>query len=205
MGIFQNFVNKYNGKRIDVDNMYGAQCVDLFNKYNKDYFGVYINCQPSGYARSLAENKKNNKILKYYKEVNLSNAMAGSVVVYGKCKIAPKSHVGFLCENLHNGKIKIFHQTSSLGHAGIETITADGIIGVFTPNNLLDEQEDKFFIACKYTGFSIVDALKSIGANSSYAYRCKIAKANDIVNYKGTAMQNLKMLSLLKKGKLIKP
>ena len=168
-------------------------------------FGVYINCQPSGYARSLAENKKNNKILKYYKETTLSQAQNGSVVVYGKCRIAPKSHVGFLYENLHNGKIKIFHQTSSLGHAGIETITADGIIGVFTPNNIIDEQSEKYFIKCNYNGFSIVDALKSIGANSSYSYRCKIAKANDIINYKGTATQNLKMLSLLKKGKLIKP
>ena len=205
MGIFETFVKKYDGKKIDVDNMYGAQCVDLFNRYNKDYFGVYINCQPSGYARSLAENKKNNKILKYYKETTLTQALRGSVVVYGKCRIAPKSHVGFLYENLHNGKIKIFHQTSGMGHAGIETITADGIIGVFTPNNIIDEQSEKYFIACKYTGFSIVDALKSIGANSSYQYRCKIAKANDIVNYKGTATQNLKMLSLLKKGKLIKP
>lgn len=205
MGIFDKFVEKYNGKRIDVDNMYGAQCVDLFNRYNKDYFGVYINCQPSGYARSLAENKKNNKILKYYKEVSLSSALKGSVVVYGKCQVAPKSHVGFLYENLHNGKIKIFHQTSSLGHAGIETITSSGIIGVFTPINILDEQDDKYFIKCTYNGFSIVDALKSIGANSTYAYRSKIARANDILNYKGTATQNLKMLSLLKKGKLIKP
>lgn len=205
MGIFYKFVDKYVGKKIDVDGIYGAQCVDLFNRYNKDYFGVYINCQPSGYARSLAENKKNNKILKYYKEVNLSNAIPGSVVVYGKCKVAPKSHVGFLYENLHNGKIKIFHQTSSLGHAGVETITADGIIGVFTPNNLLSEQEEKYFIKCNYKGFSIVDGLKSIGANSTYAYRSKIAKANDIINYRGTATQNLKMLSLLKRGKLIKP
>ena len=205
MGIFDSFVKKYNGKRIDVDNMYGAQCVDLFNRYNKDYFGVYINCQPSGYARSLAENKKNNKILKYYKEVSLSNAVSGSVVVYGKCKVAPKSHVGFLYENLHNGKIKIFHQTSSLGHAGIETITADGIIGVFTPNNIINEKEEKYFLKCKYNGFSIVDGLKSIGANSSFEYRKKIAKANDIRDYRGTAFQNLKMLSLLKQGKLLKP
>lgn len=205
MGIFESFVKKYNGKKIDVDGIYGAQCVDLFNRYNKDYFNVYINCRPSGYARSLAENKKKNNILKYYKEVNLDSAVSGSVVVYGQCKIAPKSHVGFLYENLHNGKIKIFHQTSSLGHAGIETITADGIIGVFTPNNIINEKEDKFFIKCTYKGFSIVDGLKSIGVNSSYAYRSKIAKANDIINYRGSATQNLKMLSLLKKGKLLKP
>lgn len=59
----------------------------------------------------------------------------------------------------------------------------------------------------KYTGKSnsIVDALKSIGAESSYSYREKIAKANSISNYKGTAEQNTKMLDKLKKGTLIKP
>lgn len=59
----------------------------------------------------------------------------------------------------------------------------------------------------KYTGksVSIVTALNSIGATSSYAYRAKIAKKNNIKLYVGTAAQNTKMLTLLKQGKLIKP
>lgn len=59
----------------------------------------------------------------------------------------------------------------------------------------------------KYTGKSnsIVDALNAIGADSSYAYRKKIATANGIKNYSGTAAQNTKMLALLKKGVLMKP
>lgn len=59
----------------------------------------------------------------------------------------------------------------------------------------------------KYEGdtVSIVMALKSVGADSSYAHRRKIAAANNIENYTGTAEQNLHMLSLLKKGALIKP
>lgn len=58
----------------------------------------------------------------------------------------------------------------------------------------------------KYTGgsVSIVDALKAIGADSSKANRARIAKANGISNYKGTAVQNNKLLSLLKQGKLKK-
>ena len=59
----------------------------------------------------------------------------------------------------------------------------------------------------KYTGKSgsIVSALKSLGINSSYEYRAKIAKVNSIGNpYKGTASQNLEMLSRLRKGTLIR-
>lgn len=51
---------------------------------------------------------------------------------------------------------------------------------------------------------SIVDGLKSIGVDSSYANRKKIAIANGISNYSGTAAQNTQLCSLAKQGKLIK-
>ena len=54
-----------------------------------------------------------------------------------------------------------------------------------------------------YDGDSIVDALSLIGVDSSYSNRSKLAKANGITNYSGTAEQNLKLLNLLKKGELI--
>lgn len=62
-----------------------------------------------------------------------------------------------------------------------------------------------YFPKCTYKGYSIVDALKSIKAQSSFTYRSKIAKANGIKAYLGTASQNSKLLFLLKEGKLIKP
>ena len=51
---------------------------------------------------------------------------------------------------------------------------------------------------------SIVDGLKGIGANSSFANRKKIAKANGISLYVGSTSQNTKLLSLAKSGKLKK-
>lgn len=54
----------------------------------------------------------------------------------------------------------------------------------------------------KYT--SIVDALNSIGVNSSFNNRKNIALLNNISNYSGTSSQNMTMLNLLKNGKLIK-
>lgn len=59
----------------------------------------------------------------------------------------------------------------------------------------------------KYLGTtnSIVNALTSIGAKSSFSYRKEIAKKNNIAAYVGTATQNKLMLNLLKNGKLLKP
>ena len=67
------------------------------------------------------------------------------------------------------------------------------------------EASDVYFDRCDSGYQSIVDALESIGVDSSYGYRKKIAKANGISDYSGKASQNTKMLKLLKKGELIKP
>lgn len=52
---------------------------------------------------------------------------------------------------------------------------------------------------------SIVTALNSIKVVSSFSNRKKIARANGITMYMGTAAQNIKLLNLLKQGKLVKP
>lgn len=57
----------------------------------------------------------------------------------------------------------------------------------------------------KFSGVSIVDGLKSIGVDSSMSNRKRIAAANGISNYEGTASQNTKLLNLAKQGKLKKP
>lgn len=51
---------------------------------------------------------------------------------------------------------------------------------------------------------SIVDALNSIGVNSSFDNRKRIAIKNGINNYVGSAVQNERLLAKLKAGKLIK-
>lgn len=65
-------------------------------------------------------------------------------------------------------------------------------------------RESGYLENSSYKGNSIVDALKQIGIDSSFSNRKKIAIRNNISNYTGTAIQNTKMLNLLKKGKLLK-
>lgn len=60
----------------------------------------------------------------------------------------------------------------------------------------------KYLSNKSYKGDSLVDALNQIKVDCSYSYRSKLAKANGIKDYKGTASQNSKMLKLLKQGKL---
>ena len=65
-------------------------------------------------------------------------------------------------------------------------------------------KQSNYLSASNYHHGSIVDGLKSIGVNSSYSYRKKLAENNGITNYKGSYQQNIKMLKLLKNGLLKK-
>lgn len=58
----------------------------------------------------------------------------------------------------------------------------------------------------RYTGNSgsIVEGLKAIGVDSSYSNRKAIAIKNNIPAYSGSALQNMKLLQLLKEGRLVK-
>ena len=62
----------------------------------------------------------------------------------------------------------------------------------------------KYLSNTSYKGKSIVEALQQINVDSSYSYRKKLALANGINAYTGTPTQNVRMLNLLKNGKLIK-
>ena len=74
-----------------------------------------------------------------------------------------------------------------------------------TSKNSKPKKTVSYFPKCSSNYSSIIDALKSVGANSSYDYRKKIASANGIKNYTGTTSQNTTMLKKLKAGTLKKP
>lgn len=61
-----------------------------------------------------------------------------------------------------------------------------------------------YYKACNSKYTSLVDALKSIGVDSSKGNRKKIAQKNGIANYTGTSSQNNALLLKLKKGTLKK-
>lgn len=61
-----------------------------------------------------------------------------------------------------------------------------------------------YYPSCSSDHLSIVDALLSVGEDSSFETRMKIAEINGISNYSSTAEQNIDMLSRLKEGTLIK-
>lgn len=68
-----------------------------------------------------------------------------------------------------------------------------------------DMVQVKYYVAYKGNTRSIVQALESIGVDSSFDNRKRIAIRNCINGYKGTEVENLLLLEKLSKGVLIKP
>lgn len=81
---------------------------------------------------------------------------------------------------------------------------AEGIANVFNltkgSNTSQDNKKPSKPTTSDYTGDSVVDYLKSIGQDSSFTNRKKLATKHGISNYKGTASQNTQLLKKLRSG-----
>lgn len=108
-------------------------------------------------------------------------------------------HVGIV-ESVKNNKITVIEGNYN-NAVGKRKISVNGkyIRGYGLPK--YEESNTSTLPSLKgYKGFSIVDALKSYGYESSFAYRKKLwAEIGKTSTYKGTSLQNITLLNHLKK------
>lgn len=205
---FDAFVNKYIGRAVDYDGSAGAQCVDLAKCYLKEVHNVpqfSIGGSAMFYYIKFEQFDKLNK--KFTRIANTPDfvPLKGDVAVWNSSKGNGHGHVA-ICTG--EGNLDYFY-TYDMNWNGkaMKRVKHDykGFYGVLRPIDRSMIDTEVYFAKCdsKYT--SLVDALRSIGAKSDFAYRKVIAKENGISGYVGTAKQNTAMLTLLKGGKLIKP
>lgn len=97
--------------------------------------------------------------------------------------------------------------TASQNEQLVRLIRAGKLINPFASSSSSSSSSSgSYYPATAPKNGSIADTLNSISSGAgSYSYRKKIAAANGISNYRGTAAQNIQMLDLLKRGKLLKP
>jgi len=190
----KDFYNQTIGKGFDVDGAYGIQCVDFFNYFNKIVNDTYINCRPSGYAKSIFENRANNGALKYYDVVDLKDIKQGDWVIWGNCKSAPKSHVAMFWEK-KNSTYGIFVGKNQNGtrETNLCSVTYDGIIGVLRPkiyvSTTTNSTSKSFFGSKGY--FSFGDNHENIGKIAEFMYKTfpKYTDKRALGNYYGQYIQ----------------
>lgn len=187
---YKEFVKKYNGKYTDYDGHYGCQCWDLAQRYNTEVLKVPASVLSGcGLVSNMLKEPKRSVLLKYFTEVK--TAQQGDIAIWEHGHIAIVDHANYYFSQNPNAP-------------KVMKITKGGVHFFRLKSQVKPTPSNKYY--AKYTGKSgsIVDALRAIGADSSFNNRRAIAKANGIKGYIGTASQNIKMLNLLKQGKLIK-
>lgn len=209
MGVnFEKFIKKYLGKATDVDGSAGVQCVDLAKAYLKEVFDVDFFA--IGSAKNYFERFDRFAALRD-KFVRIPNTpdfvpMKGDLAVWGSSKGGGHGHVA-ICSG--EGDTRHFYSyDQNWDGKACKLVRHDyrGFLGVLRPRCrvLIGSGEIPADCYPKYSGSSasLVDALESLGVNSSFNNRRKIAKANGVNGYVGTAAQNIKLLALLRTGQL---
>ena len=174
------------------------------NKGHSDHVGIVE--KVSGNTITVIEGNKNCAVERRTIAVNGKYIRGYGVPKYDAEPVATKSIEEIAKEVLEGKWGNGTARKTNLTKAGYDYAKVQAEVNKLV-NGTKTTSTPKVNYFTKYNGnsASIVTALNSIGATSTYAYRKKIASANGIKLYVGTAKQNTTMLNLLKQGKLIKP
>lgn len=128
------FIEKYQGKKVDFDGAYGAQCVDLFRQYTKDVLGIREHtgpCQTTGGALDLFVDYNIMPVeKKYFTRGTNKNWKSGDILIWDKTPANKYGHVAILIAVSDNSKFLVFEQ-NGITQAGAEVKVRDrtGLLG----------------------------------------------------------------------------
>lgn len=124
------FIEKYQGKKVDFDGAYGAQCVDLFRQYAKEVLGIREHtgpCQTTGGAIDLFLDYNIMPVeKKYFTRSTNKNWKSGDILVWDKTEKNKYGHVAILIAVFDNSKFLVFEQ-NGITQAGAEIRVRDRI------------------------------------------------------------------------------
>lgn len=211
---YTDFKNKYNGKIVDYDKYYGGQCWDIIQQYFTESLAVPESVLGgAGLVSNMLIEPKLSQLLTYFNRVPGAEMYPGDIVIWSVGHAAIFDHwdgqnCWYFSQN-HYG-------TADNPKGGAETVilNMNGLNAFRKKDDKIvppkEESTTEYYTIPNYNQntwadqSSIVDGLKSISVDSSFYYRSIIASKNGITNYTGTADQNIKLLTLLKQGELIK-
>ena len=112
-----DFINTYINTKVDFDNAFGAQCVDLFRQYCKDVLNIPHtgSCTTTGGAIDLyCDWEKMPLEKKYFKKIPANKAYntlkVGDVVIWDKTSTNKYGHVAILISKVDEKTVLVFEQ-----------------------------------------------------------------------------------------------
>jgi surface antigen len=126
-GALGTWTSNVEGRAIDMDGAYGAQCVDLANHYHIYCIG--------GSSQVIANGNQwfNNAPASLYNKVGPGTAMAGDIACWNAFYGGGYGHVAIVLEDL-GGSLKVM--TQNPGWANVTTLSKQGIQGYLRPKKV---------------------------------------------------------------------
>lgn len=131
------FVNKYLNRKIDFDNAYGAQCVDVFRQYCKDVLNIPHTGAVEGAKDLFLNYEKLPLEMKYFDKIELSYIFPryGDVIIWGETKSNRYGHVAIVLSNLRDREVLVFEQDGfKQDGAKLSIRTTENMLGILRFN-----------------------------------------------------------------------
>jgi hypothetical protein len=125
----QNWMNATNGKYIDFDGAYGAQCVDVFKFYNRDVVGG-----PPVLGNGNGYYWQDVLLGKYTRLGPGVTPQFGDVACWGSYYGGVYGHIALVVKDLGNGWMEVFSQNPS--PAKYQNLSKQGLQGFLRPKGI---------------------------------------------------------------------
>ena len=126
------FAVKYQGKAVDFDKAFGAQCVDLFRQYCQDV----VECPHTGSvegAKELWERFAETRVKEFFIRLNAMQARLGDVLIEDATPTNKWGHVSIILA-VENGKALVIQQNGiSQGGCELAMRSLKGALGILRP------------------------------------------------------------------------
>lgn len=124
------FVNKYINTKIDFDNAFGYQCVDVFRQYCKDVLNIPHTGSVNGAKDLILNYEKLPLEMKYFNKIELYPRY-GDVIIWGETKSNKYGHVAIVLSNSGDKEVLIFEQNGfKQDGAKLSIRSLDNCIGI---------------------------------------------------------------------------
>lgn len=123
------FIEKYQGKKVDFDGAYGAQCVDLFRQYTKDVLGIREHTGPCATTGGAIDLFLDYNIMpvekKYFTRSTNKNWKSGDILIWDKTPTNKYGHVAILIAYFSDGSKFLVFEQNGITQAGAEIKVRD--------------------------------------------------------------------------------
>lgn len=179
----QEFIDRYNGKKIDWDNAYGGQCVDLYRQYCHDVLEIPQSPPVQGAADIWTTYLQEH----FYQVENTPEAVPipGSVVIWNKKAGGGYGHVAVAVSGNKGSFISFDQNWNKLSVCELVTHTYTNVIGWLVPKkgtdmSQLQEQYDQCRIDRDAHWNDLVEIRRSLSVADDAAREAILSAVDDL-------------------------